>query len=109
MADITYLEYVRLPELLSLQRSVESQGAFYSHQFREIEILLGIMESVSGEQYIQSLERIGSAKRGASADQMWERICAVRHEPSLRTAIYDWLAEFPICDVEGGAECGGAS
>ncbi len=92
------METLTPQDFLDFRDKLAPASGFQSYQMREIEILLGLVETerhAYGES--QALEHIRSlAAKSESGAAAWGRIEAARGETTLRGALHDWLYRTPV-------------
>jgi tryptophan 2,3-dioxygenase len=89
--QITVLETMNPADFLAFRGSLGAASGFQSAQFRELEIFAGLSDDARYEYEGQSFER-------RFGEEQVAKFNALRAQPSLRDALYTWLARTPIED-----------
>jgi tryptophan 2,3-dioxygenase len=95
------METVKPQDFLDFRDKLFPASGFQSFQFPEIEILMGLEETlVATTGASRSLDQISRmADRCEAGARAWTHIERVRKEKTLRSALFDWFTRWPIPDL----------
>ncbi len=98
VAQFKVMETLTPQDFLAFRDKLMPASGFQSFQMRELEIVLGLEESVrqsyGGTDPLEHVRTLAESSPGGQ--HAWGRIEAARREPSLKSALDEWLYRTPV-------------